>query len=92
MHNAFRRATILVDNLCMYGFQNWIEDEHDMVSAENRNRAVALVLEKNYIEVKKLLVEHRILLDKMAEELIKKTTLVYSDIQEILKCSQQSVS
>lgn len=70
-------------NHCMFGFQNWIEDDNTVFAAENRNRAMAMVLEKNYLEVKKLLVEHRDLLDRMAMELIDKTTLVYSDVQRI---------
>ena len=45
---------------------------------------MAMVLEKNYLEVKKLLLEHRDLLDRMAMELIDKTTLVYSDVQRII--------
>ena len=84
LHNAFNRAKHLVDNHCMFGFQNWIEDDNTAVAAENRNRAMAMVLEKNYLEVKKLLVEHRDLLDRMASELMEKTTLVYSDIQAIV--------
>jgi len=84
LHNAFRRAKHLVDNRCMFGFQNWIEDDNTAFAAENRNRAMAMVLEKNYLEVKKLLVEHRDLLDRMAMELIDKTTLVYSDVQRII--------
>ncbi len=83
IHNAFDRARCLVDNYCMYGFQNWIEDRNTEVSAGNRNRAMAMVVERNYLEVKRLLVEHRELLDKMASELMKKTTLIYSDIQSI---------
>ena len=35
-----------------------------------------MVMEKNYLEVKKLLAEHRVLLDKMAAEALSKTTLV----------------
>ena len=84
LHNAFRRAKRLVDNHCMFGFQNWIEDDNTAFVAENRNRAMAMVLEKNYLEVKKLLIEHRDLLDRMASELMEKTTLVYSDIQTIV--------
>ena len=84
LHHAFNRAKHLVDNHCMFGFQNWIEDDNTAVAAENRNRAMAMVLEKNYLEVKKLLVEHRELLDRMASELMEKTTLVYSDIQAIV--------
>lgn len=83
LHNAFKNARCLVDNECMYGFHNWIEDEHDVVSAENRNRSMAMVLDKNYLEVKKLLIENRELLDKIAENLVQKTTLIYSDIREL---------
>ena len=84
LHNAFDRAIQLVDNRCMYGFQNWIEDSSDDHAAENRNRAAAMVLEKNYLEVKRLLAQHRDLLDRMANELLEKTTLIRSDIQRIM--------
>ena len=84
MHNAFRNAEYLVDNHCMYGFQNWVEDKSDAFAAENRNRAMAMLLEKNYLEVKKLLAEHRVLLDKMTAEALSKTTLVLKDIQKIM--------
>lgn len=84
LHNAFHRAKCLVDNECMFGFQNWIEDKHDAYAAENRNRAVTMVLERNYLEVKKLLVEHRDILDRMASELLEKVTLVRMDVQRIM--------
>ncbi len=84
LHNAFHRAKCLVDNECMFGFQNWIEDKHDAYASENRNRAVTMVLEKNYLEVKKLLVEHRDILDRMASELLEKVTLVRMDVQRIM--------
>ena len=92
MHNAFRRARILVDNECMFGFQNWIEDDHDAFVAENRNRAVAMVMERNYLEVKKLLVQHRDLLDRMASELLEKITLVRMDVQRIMNESRNEAA
>lgn len=85
IHNAFDRACRIVDNYCTYGFQNWIEDGVHSFSGENRNRAMAMVIERNYLEVKCLLVKNRGLLDLMAEELVKKTTLVYGDIGQIMK-------
>jgi len=85
LHNAFRRAKKLVDNQCMFGFQNWIEDMHDAFAAENRNRAVSMVLEKNYLEVKKILADNRELLDAIVGELMEKTTLVISDIRRIME-------
>jgi cell division protease FtsH len=45
---------------------------------------MAMLLEKNYLEVKKLLAEHRVLLDKMTAEALSKTTLVLKDIQKIM--------
>lgn len=84
LHNAFDIAECLVDSKCMFGFQNWIQDWCDACAAENRNRAMAMLLEKNYLEVKKLLAEHRVLLDKMAAETLSKTTLVLTDIQKIM--------
>ena len=84
IHNAFDIAERLVDNKCMFGFQNWIQDWRDACAAENRNRAMAMLLEKNYLEVKKLLAENRELLDRMAEEALQKTTLVLTDIQGIM--------
>ena len=84
LNNAFNNALVLVDNQCMYGFQNWIEDEHDEYVAENRNRTVAMVMEKNFLEVRKMLAEHRELLDRMAAEAFNKTTLVMTDIQRIM--------
>lgn len=89
LHNAFDKAEMLVDNRCMYGFSNWIQDRETSFAAENRNRAMAMVLEKNYLEVKKLLVENRNLLDRIADELIKNTTLTYSDVQRICGMSMR---
>ena len=92
LHNAFHRATCLVDNECMFGFQNWIEDEHDEYAAENRNRTVSLVMEKNYLEVKKLLADNRNLLDRMASELLDKITLVRMDVQRIMNENKNKAS
>jgi cell division protease FtsH len=60
--------------------------------AENRNRAMAMVLEKNYLEVKKLLAVNRDLLDKIADELIKNTTLTYSYVQSICVSYKKQIS
>ncbi len=84
LHDAFDQAIDLVDDVCMYGFQNWISDKNTEVSAANRNRYVAMLMEKNYLEVKKLIAQNRKLLDLLVEELMKKTTLVYSDVQAIM--------
>ena len=45
--------------------------------------AMAMVMERNYLEVKRLLAANRELLDRMAAELLRKTTLLYADVQRI---------
>ena len=84
LHNAFDRASKLVDNYCSYGFHNWIEDGNGDFVAENRNREMIAVMERNYMAVKKMLIENRELLDLLANALLEKTTLIYSDIQAIM--------
>ncbi len=84
LHNAFDTAERLVDNCSVYGFQNWIQDRNEDFSGENRNRAMALVMEINYAAVKKMLVQNRAKLDRIAEELMKKTTLTHADMTAIM--------
>ncbi len=84
LHHAFDIATKLVDNYCSFGFQNWIDDKNNAFVSENRNREMASVMERNYMATKKMLVDNRRLLDKVANALLEKTTLIYSDIQGIL--------
>ena len=83
LHNAFDKAKGLADNLCAYGFQNWIEDCDNVYAAENRNRTMTMIIERNYIEVKRMIVNHRDLLEKIVEELLEKTTLIHSDVQRL---------
>lgn len=85
LHNAFDNAGCLVDNFCAYGFHNWLQDRNNDYSAENRNRAMSMLLEMNYMAVKKLIIENRQKLDRIAEELMSKTTLIHADIQEIMR-------
>ena len=88
MHNAFDLARKIVDNFCSFGFDTWIEDENNQFSAENRNREMASLLRRYYLEVKQLLTQHRELLDKLTNALIEKTTLTFSDVQMIIHPAQ----
>ena len=89
LHNAFSRAREIADNFCSYGFQNWIEDPETTFVGENRNRTIAMIMERNYMDVKKILITNRKLLDKIAEELMEKTTLIHADVQRIMKASSR---
>lgn len=85
LHSAFDRAIKIADDYCTYGFSNWIEDDTTSFSGENRNRTMALIMEQQYQATKKLLIDNREILDTMADALLEKTTLVYSDIQKLVR-------
>lgn len=84
LHHAFDAATNIVDNCCAYGFDAWIEDDNANVASDNRNREMAYLVRKEYVEVKKLLIENRTLLEKIMNILLEKTTITYSEFQEIM--------
>ncbi len=84
IHNAFDKAERLVDDLCSFGFHNWIQDDNSAFAGENRNHAMSLVMEMGYRDVKKLIIENRHKLDRIASELMNKTTLIHADIQRIM--------
>lgn len=92
LHNAFDCAEKIADDFCSFGFQNWIQDNDTAVSAENRNRAMAMIMERNYMEVKRILARNRDLLDRIAEELFEKTTLVHADVERIMNDCQRKIA
>ena len=83
---AFDICKELVGIYCVYGF-NYI--------ADNRNKASALIerqtilaqseMEKYYQQVKKILMDNKDFLNKIADELADKKTLLFGDIQNIKK-------
>ncbi len=83
---AFDICKELVGIYCVYGF-NYI--------ADNRNKASALIerqtilaqseMERYYQQVKKILMDNKDFLNKIAVELADKKTLTYADIQNIKK-------
>ena len=92
MKNAIGYATALIDDLCALGFQNMIEGDHDETVLENKNRRIETVLDTSYLATKRLIAKNRVVLDKLASELLDKSVLTYTDIQNVLKTnSMQSI-
>ena len=83
---AFDICKELVVIYCVYGFS---------YIADNRNKASALIerqtilaqseMERYYQQVKKILMDNKDFLNKIADELADKKTLTYADIQNIKK-------
>jgi len=87
LSNAYMNAETIIGHYASLGFYNfsckWNGD--DSAVNNRKNIAISFLLEKEYMEVKKMLAEHRELVDKIVDALMEKTTLVYSEIQEIIK-------
>lgn len=77
---AFVVARSIVCDFCTYGFRNYMSDN---ISKENVNNSIAMLLEQEYAETKKMLVQNRGFLDAVMKTFSKKDTLLMSDIKEI---------
>lgn len=85
LHNAFDKVTMLMDDYCGYSFDKFLIG-HYTDSNEKKSRldtAVSNELLRLYQKTKKILIQNREFLDKIANALVEKTTLLMSDIQEI---------
>ena len=87
LQRAFKIASKFVGDYCFFGFDSnisWSRDASDM-QRERHTQKLAFELEKNYMEVKEILVKNRDFLEKIASKLLEKTTIMMRDIQEIKK-------
>lgn len=90
LHRAFDITSRIIDDYCGYGFSYWegLGDSPEAPSSNDsllrKELAIELKLEEFYQKAKKLLIENRDKLDKLAKELLKKEILVSSDITGIV--------
>lgn len=84
LHRAFDIATRFIDNYCSYGFEGWQEEReasNDLFS--RRETQIYTEMSRYYQQARKLLVDNREFLDKLAHALIERKTLINKDIQQI---------
>ncbi len=87
LHRAYEIVKRFVDNYCSYGFHAW-EGIASESSEELRNRKETLVsfeMEKYYQKAKRILIENRAFLDRLAERLMQERLVTYHTVQEIRK-------
>ena len=84
LHRAFDICERFVDNYCSNSFDRWVQDrEHSSGVVERRDMQMAVEMEKFYATAKKILVNNREFLDKLAYALMEKDILTNIEIQEI---------
>ena len=87
-NEAYHMVSRFVDDYCAYGFDSFKRHDSSEYLCQNKDRLMAQEMEKLYQEAKRIIAEHRELLDRITDELVEKKTLTYKDIEVIWeKCS-----
>ena len=84
LRRAFDIVERFVDDIAAYGFDSWIhrDDTSNMIYS-NRDAKMAYEMEKYYQKAKKILIDNREFLDKVALALMEKDILTSVDIKNI---------
>ena len=81
--DAFCLVSKLVDDFCAYGFETFTQRQSSEWLLAKNNQLVSKEVNRYYQQTKRILVENREFLDKLANALMKKKTLLQKDIKEI---------
>lgn len=76
-------ATRFIDDYCSYGFDSWEERESSDGLLRRKETQVRTEITRYYQQARKILVDNREFLDKLAVALVERKTLVGKDIQAI---------
>lgn len=80
---AFEIVQRFADNYCSYGFGYWKERGSSPVRLSRREDRITADMENFYAKTKKILIENRDFLEKLAKRLKEKDTLVSSEIKAV---------
>lgn len=85
LHRAYDIVTRFVDNYCAFGFNSWegITSESSEELKSKKETLVSFEMEKYYQKVKKILIDNREFLDKLAERLMTDKLMTYHTVQKI---------
>lgn len=84
LHRAFDIALRFVDDYCSNGFDRWIQDnQSSQGTSERRDMQLAFEMENFYKKAKKILIDNREFLDKLAQALMNKDVLTSVEIEAI---------
>ena len=83
LHRAFDIVQRFADNYCSYGFDYWTERDNSNALMTRKEDRVVADMENYYTKAKKIIVDNRVFLERLAKRLQEKDTLVSSEIKEI---------
>ena len=74
----------LVDDCCVYGFDTFEMHNTSDELLRNKERKIAIEMERFYQLAKQLLIDNKELLQLVADSLLEKKTLTYNDIKKLV--------
>lgn len=83
LREAYCEAESIVDDHLVYGFDKFLRRTNSNQILERRENTISMLLEQCYQEAKRILIKNRLFLDKVANELLQKKVLIYTDIDRI---------
>ena len=84
LNRAFNIVERFADNYCTYGFGEFERSSNMGTHAMDRkDTVISLEMQRYYNETRRMLCEHRVLLDRVATALMEKKTLLRKDLEEI---------
>lgn len=81
---AYDIVSHLVDDYCVYGFDTFEMRNASDELLKNKERKIAMDMERFYQSAKQLLIDNRKLLHSVADSLLEKKTLTYIDIKKLV--------
>ena len=93
LHRAFDIVERFTDDYCSNSFDRWEQDRSlsdQLIS--RREMQISVEMENFFWKAKKILVDNREFLDKLARRLVEKKTLLNMDIQELKASCKQNVA
>lgn len=83
LHRAFDIVQRFADNYCEYGFGYWEDRDSSPNRLSRREDRISADMEMYYARARKILIDNRDFLERLAKRLQEKDTLVSSEIKEI---------
>ncbi len=86
LKSAFEIVSKIVDDYCVYGFGNteMINDVYSSNDLNNRKElVVSFEMDRYYRKAKRIIIENRAFLDRLASELIEKKVITYKTVRQL---------
>lgn len=83
IRRAFDIVERFIDHYCSYGFESWEMDHYSGNVTARKEMQIYTEIERYYQQARKLLIENREFLDRLASALVERKTLIGKDVTAI---------